>query len=122
MLLFIPVWLKHQNLRHELTAGVSDELLTFQYFVMKDGVEVPRFQQIQKVPKIPKIFKMFQDPKGSKNIQFDRILSFPSAGGGCFHRHNAIDERKREMGAGQCDHQVGRTFFLHFNANLRNPN
>ena len=29
-----------------------DELLTFQYFVMKDGVEVPRFQQIQKVSKI----------------------------------------------------------------------
>ena len=31
--------------------GVSDELLTFQYFVLEDGVEVPRLQKIQKVPK-----------------------------------------------------------------------
>lgn len=30
--------------------GVSDELLTFQYFVLEDGVEVPRVQKIQKVP------------------------------------------------------------------------
>jgi len=29
--------------------GVADELITFQYFVLKDGVELPRQQQIQKV-------------------------------------------------------------------------
>ena len=33
------------------STGASDELLTFQYFVLEDGVEVPRLQKIQKVPK-----------------------------------------------------------------------
>jgi len=29
--------------------GVNDELLTFQYFVLENGIEVPKLQQIQKV-------------------------------------------------------------------------
>ena len=31
------------------STGVKDELLTFQYFVLENGIEVPKLQQIQKV-------------------------------------------------------------------------
>ena len=39
------------NSNFQYFAGVADELITFQYFVLKDGVELPRQQQIQKVQK-----------------------------------------------------------------------
>ena len=49
------------------------------------------------------------DPKGAptqkENCQFD-LISLTLAGDGRFHRHNAIDECQRDLGAGECYNEV----------------